>query len=84
MVETVKTVDLSDHATLMDCYLKLDAAFKKQKLRIAELEAENAELRMRAYSLLTLLPDDTTCGEVQRARAASEKNNSKDMTKMEG
>ena len=36
--ETVSTVDLSDHEVLMDCYMKLNAAFKKQKERIAELE----------------------------------------------
>ena len=41
MIETVKTVDLSDHATLMDCYTKLNVAFRKQKERIAELEAES-------------------------------------------
>ena len=38
--------------------------------RIAELEAENAELRLRAFALLSMLPDDTTCGELRAARDA--------------
>jgi len=48
---------------------------RKQEKRIAEIEAENAELRLRVYSLILLLPDDTTCGEVRAARAALEKKN---------
>lgn len=43
---------------------------RKQEKRIEEIEAENAELRLRVYSLILLLPDDTTCGEVRAARAA--------------
>ena len=37
--ETIITVDLSDHATLMECYVGLNKSFRKQKERIAELEA---------------------------------------------
>lgn len=35
----------------------------------ARLREENWELVARAYALLSLLPPETTCGQVQEARA---------------
>jgi hypothetical protein len=37
---------------------------------IEELKAKNSELVLRAFALLSLLPDHTTCEDIQRARAA--------------
>jgi len=80
--ETIITVDLSDHNTLMECYVGLNKSFRKQKERIAELEAALKpfdEMLQRDFSIMAddkRYADDFTStvlmrlGDLRAARAA--------------
>jgi chromosome segregation ATPase len=43
---------------------------RQLRARIAELEAENAELSTRCLALFSLLPDEIRIGDIQKAVAA--------------
>jgi len=53
-------VDINE--ALLDC--------KSLRARIAELEAENAELSTRCQALFSLLPNEIRIGDIQKAVAA--------------
>lgn len=50
--------------------LSINGQLMKKDARIAELEAQNAEISTRCQALFSLLPDEIRIGDIQRAVAA--------------